>query len=219
MPISLPYLATNKNVPILFEKISSAKVPEAFTQAFLHTTLGLKGSNDRALIPLLRSLGFLDQSNVPTSSYRVLKGDGAKAAIASGVRLGYASLFDADQNANKLSPEKLKSLVAQVAGTDDGATSRISNTFVALAKCADFDAEPTPTKSAKNSNDELPEIDDEIELNDAPLKIRDSGIAAKKSSAGSLRTEFHYNIQVHLPSNSSEETYLNIFNALRKTFQ
>ena len=34
-----------------------------------------------------------------------------------------------------------------------------------------------------------------------------------------LRPEFHYNIQVHLPSNATEEAYLNIFNALRKAFQ
>ena len=34
-----------------------------------------------------------------------------------------------------------------------------------------------------------------------------------------LRPEFHYNIQIHLPSNATEEVYLSIFNALRKTFQ
>ena len=34
-----------------------------------------------------------------------------------------------------------------------------------------------------------------------------------------LRPEFHYNIHVHLPSNGTEETYLNIFNAIRKSFQ
>jgi hypothetical protein len=34
-----------------------------------------------------------------------------------------------------------------------------------------------------------------------------------------LRPEFHYNIQVHLPSNGTEETYMNIFNAIRKVFE
>jgi hypothetical protein len=37
-----------------------------------------------------------------------------------------------------------------------------------------------------------------------------------KPVAGGIRPEFHYNIQIHLPSNATEETYLNIFNALRK---
>jgi hypothetical protein len=30
--------------------------------------------------------------------------------------------------------------------------------------------------------------------------------------------QFHYNIQVQLPANGTEETYLNIFSALRKVF-
>jgi hypothetical protein len=41
----------------------------------------------------------------------------------------------------------------------------------------------------------------------------------KSSSAGELRSEFHYNIQIHLPSNASEETYLSIFSAFRKVFK
>jgi len=34
----------------------------------------------------------------------------------------------------------------------------------------------------------------------------------------SLRPDFHFNIQIHLPANGTEDTYLNIFNALRRTF-
>ncbi len=34
-----------------------------------------------------------------------------------------------------------------------------------------------------------------------------------------LRPEFHYNLQIHLPSNGNEETYMNIFNAIRKVFK
>ena len=66
MAVSLPYLASNKNLPVLFEKIGSAKIPDAFNHEFLQTTIGLKGSNDRSMISLLRYMGFIDQSNVPT---------------------------------------------------------------------------------------------------------------------------------------------------------
>jgi hypothetical protein len=73
MPVSLPYLASNKNVDKLFSSIASAKVPETFTQQFLAQTLGLKASGDRPLIPLLRALGFIDASGRPTPEYRELK--------------------------------------------------------------------------------------------------------------------------------------------------
>jgi hypothetical protein len=212
MAVSLPYLPSNKNVPVLFEKIESAKVPDTFNREFLQTTIGLKGSNDRALIPLLRNLGFIDQSNVPTPSYRLLKGDRKKAALAAGIRKAYAALFDADQDAHKAAGEKLKSLISQVAGTDDDITGRIAGTFSSLAKLGTFEGQPTPTAEAVD-------VENKSEVKDATPDTDSGSQARDRAPQRGLRTEFHYNIQVHLPSNGTEEIYLNIFNALRKTFQ
>jgi hypothetical protein len=205
MAVSLPYLVSYKNLPTLFEKIFSAKIPEKFTHNFLLTTIGLKGTNDRAFIPLLRNLGFLDQSGTPTPAYRLLKGEKRKASLADGIRRAYAPLFDADQDAHKLSGDKLKGLIAQVAGTDADLTGRIAGTFSALTKLADFDVQPSDTS-------EEPKKEREREPNTADEE-------GPKNAPKALRTEFHYNIQIQLPSNGTEEVYLNIFNALRKTFQ
>jgi len=117
----------------------------------------------------------------------------------------YAPLFDSDQNAQKLSSERLKSLIAQVAGVDADATSRIASTFSSLAKLADFDAELTDGEPKTK-----------LETIDA---IQDEETYREPAKPSSLRTEFHYNIQIHLPANGNEDTYLNIFNAIRKTFQ
>lgn len=211
MPTSLPYLPSNKNVGELFKKIASAAIPPKFTQEFLQTTIGLKGTNDRPLIPLLRNLGFLDQSNTPTSAYSLLKSkDKSAPAIAAGIKSAYAPLFAADETANELSGEKLKSLVAQVAGTDDDMTARIASTFSALVKQGDFKEKPPP-KDPDNKNDKSDESTDAADQGETDT----SGNGRLKG----LRTEFQYVIQVQLPSNGSEETYLNIFNAIRKTFQ
>jgi len=172
----------------------------------LQTTIGLKGSNDRALIPFLRNLGFIEQSGIPTQSYRLLKGEKRRVALADGVRKAYRPLFDADQDAHKLSGEKLRSLVAQVAGTDDDLTGRIAGTFSALTKLGDFD--PEFSDGLDDSKKDPNESD-----------IGQNANAQEKFKPKGLRTEFHYNIQVHLPSTGTEEVYLNIFNALRKTFQ
>ncbi len=208
MPASLPYLASNRNVETLFSKIQSAKVPDKFTHSFLQTTLGLKNTNDRGFIPLLRTLGFIDQSGNPTNNYRLLKNkDSAKVAIAGAIRSAYAPLFEADEKAHTHTGDKLKGLIAQVAGTDDDMTSRITGTFNALVKLADFSATvPSDTVSQETET----EVAEEVEQ-------RDMSSLSKGSRA--LRPEFHYNIQIHLPSNATEEVYLNIFNALRKTFQ
>jgi hypothetical protein len=110
MATQLLYLSSYKNVPTLFEKIAAAKVPDQFNRDFLQNTIGLKGSNDRPMIPMLRYMGFLDQSGAPTPSYRLLKGskEEREAAIATGVRQAYRPLFDANQNANELAGDKLK---------------------------------------------------------------------------------------------------------------
>jgi hypothetical protein len=209
MPASLPYLSSNKNVDALFSTIQSAKVPDRFTQDFLATTIGLKGTNDRGMIPLLRNLGFLDQSGAPTAAYRQLKNrDSAKVAIANGVRSAYAPLFEANENAQSLTSDKLKGLVAQVAGTDDDMTARIVATFNALAKQGDFSSRPPAIEASEE------EADTNIELPDANGKP-----SGRPHIGKGLNPQFHYNIQVHLPSNATEDVYLNIFNAIRRVFQ
>lgn len=202
MPRDLPYLPTYKNVGKLFEKIAAAKTPDAFTYRFLSDTLGLKGVGDRPLISLLKSLNFLDQSGKPTTQYQLLKNRlTAGRAIADAVRSAYEPLFSANENAHTLSPEDLKGLVAQVSGADQQMTTKMCGTLNGLLKLADFTPAPSEEPGKK---EDAPE---------SPPKVEPPGAVA------GFRPEFHYNIQVHLPANGTEETYLNIFNAIRKAFK
>jgi hypothetical protein len=75
-----------------------------------------------------------------------------------------------------------------------------------LTKLGDFEAETVPSAPTKESGAEQ-DIDEEV------------GRATPRPASRGMRTEFHYNLQIHLPANGNEETYLNIFNAIRKTFQ
>ncbi|WP_346296155.1 DUF5343 domain-containing protein [Rhodopseudomonas sp. P1] len=208
MPVSLPYLASNKNVDALFTRIASAAVPPKFNREFLETTVGLKSTNDRQMIPLMRNLGFLDQANTPTATYPLLKGADRKRALADGIRKAYEPLFKADEGVWELQGDSLKRLIAQIAGTDDDATGRIAATFSSLTRAGDFKAKPTLQGETKIAKDET--------KGEAHHPKDDR---ASRNRVDGLRTEFQYVIQVQLPSNGTEETYLNIFNAIRKTFQ
>jgi len=55
---------------LFFKRITEAQVPPKVTQDFIYTKLGLKSTSFRAMIPLLRKLGFIDSANVPTAVYR-----------------------------------------------------------------------------------------------------------------------------------------------------
>ncbi len=203
-------LASYKNVGALFEKIQTAKVPETFTQKFLHDTIGLKASSDRPLINMLKQLGFLDGNGKPTQRYSTLKNERVAAIeIARGVREAYQPLYDANENAHTLSHSELKGLVGQVSGADTGTISKIVGTFKALLKVADFESE-TILDEDKIKYEE-PDSGEGV----IPPIIQ----PPTPESKGGMRPEFHYNIQIHLPSNGTEETYMNIFNAIRKVFK
>jgi hypothetical protein len=152
---------------------------------------------------MLKKMGFIDGTGRPTETYGLLKNKSvAKAAVAGGLRKVYAPLFEANENANELSPEDLKGLIAQISGSEKNIVAQIAYTFNAIAKSADFSQTPGPDgNKTENNGSEPPPI--------PPVPpIPPAG----------LRTDFHFNIQVHLPANGTEETYLNIFNALRRTF-
>ena len=201
MASTLPLLQTYKNVGTLFQRIQTAKQPDAFTHKFLYDTIGLKAVSDRPLIAFLRTLGFLDASSKPTSEYAKLKNEAeAKKAIGRAIRRAYVYLFAANENAHKLPQDQLRGLVAQVAGSDADTTKKILGSLNALIKLADFD--------------------DQVEaIPPAPAKPEDKEQPLAGSAAPGLRPEFVYSLQIHLPANGTEETYLNIFNALRKVFK
>ncbi|MGE4234152.1 MAG: DUF5343 domain-containing protein [Bacteriovoracia bacterium] len=200
----LPYLPSAKNVSALFEKIKAAKVPNAITHNVLYNTFGLKSVGDRAFISLLKKLSFLDPSGRPTTSYARLKNDReVKTAIAEGVRKAYEPLFSANENVFELDSGDLKGLVAQVTGADDSVVKKITSTFLALVKLGDFN-QLAPAKGDEEAIEKpLPGEDEKKN----PLAI------------GSLGSGFHFNIQIHLPSNATEETYINIFSGIRKVFK
>lgn len=202
MAQELLYLPSYKNVEALFSKIATARQPDAFTTLYLANTLGLKGSGDRALITMLKALGFLDQGGRPTAAYANLKNPkAAGVAIAQAVRTAYEPLFAANERVHDLPPGELNGLISQVAGSDSSTTTKISGTFRALVKLGDFSTQlpAPPREEVENSRDGDPDTE--------------------KRGHTKLSPEFHYNIQVHLPANATEETYLNIFNALRKAFK
>jgi len=201
----LPYTVVYGKFPELFKKISDAKVPDLFSHAFLRDTLGFKSNNDRTLISVLKHLGMIDSSGKPTSRYRELKNSSSKgAAVAAGIKDAYALLYDANEKAHDAQGDELKGLIAQVAGTDKDMTGRIYYTLSALIKEADFSA---PADTSKEERDVS-----------KPEDAASEKVTPGQSNFKALNSQFHYNIQIHLPNNGTEETYLNIFNAIRETF-
>ena len=137
----------------------------------------------------------------------------SKGAIAQGVKRAYTSLFAANEKANELDAPTLKGLIAQVTGADATVVAKVLGTLQALLKQSDFLSTPA-------ADSDPGKVGDTTDANGTGLGQKQGELppdtAPHRSSQ--LRPEFHYNIQVHLPANATEETYLHIFNAMRKAF-
>jgi hypothetical protein len=200
----LPYTPAYGKIGTLFERIAKAKVPDALTVKVLSQSLGLTSTNDRSLIPLLRKLGFLDGSGKPTAEYGKLKNQtSASAAIAQGIKRAYEPLYEANEQAQELSPEELKGLIAQVSGAEETLIKFIAGTLNALIKVADF-SKAAPEKPAP-------------EKEEVAMKGDNGGDGNKPPKLTHFNPDFKFNIEIHLPSTGTEETYLAIFNALRRS--
>lgn len=99
-----------------FDAIQGAEPPERFSVKFLEN-LEFKSTNDRAIIGILRELGFLDSNNVPTTRYyEYLDKEAAPRVLAEGIREMFSDLFAIKKDAHKMTAEevynKLRTLYA-----------------------------------------------------------------------------------------------------------
>lgn len=200
-----PYVNAYNGIPKLFERIKTAAVPPKFTVDFMTSMLDLKSSSFRAMIPLLKRLGFVDQGNVPTQAYKDYREDAFSGAVmAERVREAYRPLFQANEYAWKLEKpallSKLKSLTG--AGDDDQNLPYVASTFIELAKLATWTgAPPKPPK----------QTDDGFQGNAGGGKKEESDSGGLE---GGLRLS--YTINLNLPATTEIEVFNAIFKSLRE---
>jgi len=204
MPDYPPYVNAYNGIPRLFEKINAAAVPPKFTVDFLNTVLDLKSSSYRAMIPLLKRLGFLDAANTPTNAYKEFREPSvAGQVMAERLRDAYSLLFKANEYAQRLSkPElvtKLRSLLG--AAEDDANVTYVAATFMELAKLAKWEGGTQRSKAVEVSSSER----------GGPGNEREDG---REELEGGLR--IGYTINLNLPATTEIEVFNAIFKSLRE---
>lgn len=204
MPESLPYVNGYGGIPKLFAAIKSASVPPKFTQDYMSAVLGLKSSSYRAMLPLLKKLGFIDQSNVPTQAYRDYRdASSSRSIMAQRIRHAYAPLFAANEYAYKLEKKDLESKIKTVTGAGDDDTNlyAVVGTFQELSKLATWDGAAPP------SNREAPPPAGKPEREEPP---------PKDMLFGNGRLGLSYTINLNLPATTEIEVFNAIFKSLRE---
>lgn len=211
MPDAYPYTISNNKVEPILAKIRSAARPERFSRETL-STWGFTASNDRAMLAVLKGLGFLTDSGVPTEFYdRLRDPNDWKYVLADRMRDLYSDLFATDTNIQAAPEAEIRGAMARITGKDDETVKRYYATFKALAGLATFS--PKPTKKGGAPDDAI------VTPPSAPAASPREGVAEDRPVSGNGRTapaEFHYNIQIHLPATTDIAVYNAIFKSMRE---
>ncbi|MEX2171506.1 MAG: DUF5343 domain-containing protein [Pirellulales bacterium] len=207
MANAYPYIISNNKIGPILGKIRSAAKPERLSQKLLKTW-GFAASNDRAIIGVLKDLGFLTEAGAPTEYYDRLR-DTTDWPYVLGERIKdlYADLYAIDTNIHTLPDNEVKGAISRVTGKDTKSVARYHSTFKSLATLAKFDGKGLrPAKSAAV---------DGLDKAVAEPQGSTSHESKPRQPEHARATQYHYNIQIHLPSTTDISVYHAIFRSLR----
>jgi len=192
------YVDAYGKIKDLFKKIKEAAVPAKVTTDFVYTVLGLKSTSYRAMIPLLKRMGFIDEANVPTASYRDYRDDSkSKRVMAQRIKVAYVDLFSINEFAHKLKRDEIISKLNTRLGTskDDKTIPKVAATFLEFCSLADFETEIPETPKESIAAETL----------EKPMDIEQG-----------QRLGISYTINLNLPATTEIEVFNVIFKSLKE---
>ncbi|MCR6732862.1 MAG: DUF5343 domain-containing protein [Afipia sp.] len=196
------YVQVYGQLPEVFKRISDGQAPEKFTRQYLKD-LGFQSSNHHAVIPLLKTLGFLSADGQPTSRYHAFRDHSqSRVVLGQALREAYGDLFTIKSEPTDADKALIEGKFKSAHNTSERVAKLMASTFYALLPLADLKtATITVPETAKP--DPKPEHGTQEHQN-----------KAERSSAA--KPTLHYNIQIHLPPTKDVEVFNAIFKSLRE---
>lgn len=207
-----PYASNPARVKQFFQTIQSVGVPPKLTTVFLES-IGFKSKNDRAIIPIVRAVGFVDASGAPTEHWRNYRNkERSGALMAESVRSAYRDLFTTFPDAQRRDNDVLRNFFSTHTSVGEGGLRFIVGTFKALTELGDFDSD-----SSSEDRD-----DGSSSSSSAAAGPAHSGQehGARKTrvllaeSGGSVT--LNINVQLQIPDTNNPETYENFFASMKR---
>jgi hypothetical protein len=197
-----PYHVNTANVKRFLDHIQSAGVPDKVTFNYVES-VGFKSSNDRALITIMKFIGFLSASGNPTETWRAYRNKSqSRKVLAAALRKGYSTLFTTYPDAQRKDNEALRNFFSSHTSVAEGTIAYMVRTFRTMADMADFGSPGEDLGTMTGSEDEN-EIQEEKK------------IVKQKLVTGNGMT-VNINIQLQIPATDKAETYDSFFAAMKK---
>ncbi len=206
---TLPYVTAAGNIRKALEGIVSAATPERVTQDFVKTILQIPGGSGDQMTSYLKKIGFAGSDGTPTELYRQFRNQGTRgqAAVAA-LRKAYEPLYRRNEYMHELPEAKLKGLIIEETGAEEGSSSVtcVISAIKALKAFADFtrtDSALSPTSVIIQSEPQHREVNHSEMPDNA------------KATASGLGLNLSYTINLNLPATSDIAVFNAIFKSLK----
>ena len=197
--IKLPYLAYPTKTEKYFQRIKEVEVPQKFTYDFLENVMLFKSNNDRYLVSLLKKMGFLETSGIPTDLYKKFRNDAeSKQILGIGFENAYSELYKLNKNLHKLKEDEITGYVKSATGQGDESSTLplIIKTITHILSLSVFN-EPEEKTKPEVKSDVKPEVKSDVKVVDEKFNL-------------------NYTISINLPETTNEEVYEKIFTSIKK---
>ncbi|HEX8450566.1 MAG TPA: DUF5343 domain-containing protein [Longimicrobium sp.] len=203
MPQSYPYIISNNKIEPILAKIRSAAKPERFSREFLKK-MGFTASNDRAMVTVMRDLGFVGETGSPTEYYdRLRDATDWKVVLGERVKDLYSDLYALNTEIHNATDDEIKGAISRITGKDERSVARYLTTFKTLASLANFSGRPSKSKP-------------HVEVQEVDVQPPPQRATPHEPPAGAREPSFHYNIQIHLPATTDISVYNAIFKSMKE---
>lgn len=203
---SLPYVTAPGNVERALKQIKSAATPEAVSQDFVKTILGIPGGSGNQMTAYLRKIGFAATDGQPTDIYKKFRNTATEGwAAAQALKTGYAPLYVRNEYMHQLTDEQLRGLIVEETGVeqDSAVVTNILGCIKHLKRHAKWNAEVVE-EAAERSPAVVPLHPDQGQHNFVP------------EAPPRLGLNLGYTINLNLPATSDPAVFNAIFRALKE---
>jgi hypothetical protein len=200
-----PYTPVTGKLKTLLQKVRTTGVPPKLSVAHLKT-LGFTSSNDTSMVGVLRFIGLIDSSNIPTSLWSEYRGQKHRAVLGKAIKQGYADLFALYPEANTASVTDLTHVFSTSSTAGEQVIKQTVQTFKALVEEADFSSDDSASASVLSTGP----LHTPVAPSMAPV------LPSQHSGSSQRHPAVHIDIQIHISPESSSDQIDKIFESMAK---
>ena len=197
------YTTVPGKVKPLLDKLRQVGIPQKATVQWLKT-VGFTSSNDSTLLGVLKTVGLVDSSGVPTSLWSSYRGSHHKKVLGDAIRTGYAELFAVYPDAWQTANADLEHVFSTSSSAGKQVIQKTVGTFKALCECAEFgsvEQQPAPV----------------VHTGPMHAAVAHPSPAPQNSAlVTAITPSVHIDIQIHISPEASTDQIDQIFKSMAK---